>query len=69
LNLNFSGTLDKRGLLAPITLGVIQDGEFFKATKSSPVDKGNTETVYNKDGRMVMRIITTAQNLKYYLQV
>ncbi len=62
--------MDKNGWFAPMTLGVVKsDDATFRATKSSPVEKGSTETVYDLNGKITTRIITTASNLKYYLQV
>ena len=65
-----SGTLDKNGWFAPISLSVIKsEGSTFRTTKSSPVEKGSTETIYDESGKISTRIITTASNLKYFLQV
>ena len=62
--------MDKNGWFAPMTLSVVKSDEAtFRATKSSPVEKGSTETVYDLNGKITTRIITTASNLKYYLQV
>ena len=63
-------TLDKNGWLAQVGLNVTQiNPSTFKSTKASPVEKGSTETIYNSDGKITTRIITTATNLKYFLKV
>ena len=65
-----SGTLDKNGWFAPISLSVVKsEGSTFRTTKSSPVEKGSTETIYDESGKISTRIIITASNLKYFLQV
>ena len=65
-------TLDKRALCAPITLRISKDknNEMFKVVKSSPVDKGTTESFYHiEDAKLASRIINTAQDKKYNLKV
>ena len=65
-------TLDKRALCAPITLRISKDknNEMFKVVKSSPVDKGTTESYYHvEDAKLASRIINTAQDKKYNLKV
>ena len=65
-------TLDKRALCAPITLRITKDknNEMFKVVKSSPVDKGTTESFYYiEDAKLASRIINTAQDKKYNLKV
>ena len=65
-------TLDKRALCAPITLRVTKekDKNLFKVIKSSPVDKGTTESFYNEnDAKLLTRSILTSQDKKYNLKV
>ena len=67
-------TLDKRCLFAPLCLESRRDvkdnfsGEVFKIVKSSPVDKGATETSYSLEGFIRDRTIITAKKLRYHLK-
>ena len=67
-------TLDKRCLFAPLCLESRRDvkdnfsGEIIKILKSSPVDKGATETSYSMEGNIRDRTIITAKKLRYHLK-
>ena len=67
-------TLDKRCLFAPLCLESRRDvkdnfsGEVIKIVKSSPVDKGATETTYSVEGYIRDRTIITAKKLRYHLK-
>ena len=67
-------TLDKRCLFAPLCLESRRDvkdnfsGEIVKILKSSPVDKGATETSYSIEGYIRDRTIITAKKLRYHLK-
>ena len=67
-------TLDKRCLFAPLCLESRRDvkddfaGEIIKIVKSSPVDKGATETSYSLEGFIRDRTIITAKKLRYHLK-
>ena len=68
-------TLDKRCLFAPLCLESRRDvkdnfsGEVIKIVKSSPVDKGATETSYSlEEGNIRDRTIITAKKLRYHLK-
>ena len=67
-------TLDRHCLFAPLSLEARRDTndfskELIKILKSSPVDKGATETSYSlESGKILSRVITTASGIRYFLQ-
>ena len=66
-------TLDQRAWCAPISIKILQDENkihTMKVIKSSPIDKGTTNSIYSKDtGALESRTINTAQEKTYILKV